>query len=148
MSRVPRPDFWSLVFKPDLRQRFNRPVGEKIAGWKDTEFTAIVFQKGSNLNISLDSVAVFAPTTSLKTVDKVQGEALLSATADLIKRRYYNLPVKVNVYAQTKELAESQAGQIRDFLGKELMAGESVIASEGFEESYARQRIDIVLLNK
>ena len=112
------------------------------------KFTAIVFQKGASLTVSLDSVSVFGPTKSMKTVEKVQGEALLSATADLIKRRYYNLPVKVNIYAQTKDLAELQAGQIRDFLRKELMAGESVIASEGFEESYARQRIDIVLLNK
>ena len=112
------------------------------------KFTAIVFQKGSKLNISLDSVAVFGPTKSMKTVEKTQGEVMLSATADLIKRRYYNVPVKVEVYAQTRDLGELQAEQIRNFLKKALMTGETVIASEGFEESFAQQRIDIALMNK
>jgi hypothetical protein len=110
--------------------------------------TAIVFQKGGSLNISLDSVSVFGPTKSMRTVEKSQGENLLAATADLIKRRYYNMPVKVTVYAQTKELAELQAGEINDFLKKELMTGANVVSWEGFEESFAQQRIDIVLLNK
>ncbi|MFA6433340.1 MAG: hypothetical protein WCW52_01455 [Elusimicrobiales bacterium] len=112
------------------------------------KFTAIVFQKGSNLNISLDSTALFGPTKSMKTIDKTQGEVLLSATCDLIKRRYYNMPVKVTVYAQTKDLAELQADQIKGFLKKELMAGESVISAEGMDDSFPQQRIDIVLLNK
>ena len=112
------------------------------------KFTAIVFQKGGNLNISLDSVSIFGPTKTMKTMDKVQGEALLAATCDLIKRRYYHIPVKVNVYAQTKDLAEIQADQIKNFLKKELMTGENVISAEGFEESFSQQRIDIVLLNK
>lgn len=112
------------------------------------KFTAIVFQKGSRLNISLDSVAVFGPTKSMKTIDKAQGEALLAATADLIKRRYYNVPVKIEVYAQTIELGEVQAGQIKEFLKKALMTGENIITPEGFEESFSQQRIDIVLLNK
>lgn len=112
------------------------------------KFTAIVFQKGSSLNISLDSVSVFGATKSMKTVDKAQGEALLTATCDLIKRRYYNIPVKVNVYAQTKDLADLQADQIKDFFKKELMTGENIISAEGFDESFSQQRIDIVLLNK
>ena len=70
------------------------------------KFTAIVFQKGSRLNISLDSAAVFGPAKSMKTIERTQGEALLAATADLIKRRYYNVPVKVEVYAQTIELGK------------------------------------------
>ena len=112
------------------------------------KFTAIVFQKGNNLNISLDSVAVFGPTKSMKTIDKVKGEALLTATSDLLKRRYYNIPVKANVYAQTRELAVLQADQIKNFLKKELMTGENVISAEGFEDSFSQQRIDITLLNK
>jgi len=112
------------------------------------KFTAIVYQKGSRLNISLDSVAVFGPTKSMKTIDKTQGEALLTATADLIKRRYYNVPVKVEVYAQTSVLGDTQAGQIKDFLKRALMTGENIISSEGFEESFSQQRIDVILLNK
>ncbi len=112
------------------------------------KFTAIVFQKGNKLNISLDSASVFGSTKYLKAIDKVQGEALLTATCDLIKRRYFNIPVKVNVYAQTKELAELQAGLIKDFFKKELMTGENSIGAEGFDESFSQQRIDVVLLNK
>jgi len=112
------------------------------------KFTAIVFQKGGNLHISLDSAAVFGPAKALRAIDKKQGEDLLAATADLIKRRYYNLPVKVGVYAQTRELASAQANQIKAFLAGLLMTDESVITAEGVDESFAQQRIDIVLLNK
>ncbi|MBU2574823.1 MAG: hypothetical protein KKH28_12170 [Elusimicrobia bacterium] len=112
------------------------------------KFTAIVYQKGGSLIISLDSVSLFGPDKSLKAIEKPQGEGLLSATADLIKRRYYNLPVKVNVYARTSDLARIQAGLIQNFLRGELMAGENIISGEGFEDGFAQQRVDIVLLNK
>ena len=112
------------------------------------KFTAIVVQKGSNLNISLDSAAVFGPTKSMKTIDKGQGEALLAATCDLIRRWYYDIPVKVNVYAQTKALAGLQADQVKNFLKNELMTGENVISAEGFDENFSQQRIDVILLNK
>ena len=112
------------------------------------KFTAIVFQKGTGLNIGLDSVAVFGPNKSLKTVEKPDGEALLSATADLIKRRYYGVPIKVSVYAQTRDLAEEQAVAVKNFLKAELMVGDTIISSEGFDETFAQQRVDITLLNK
>ena len=112
------------------------------------KYTAIVFQKGRSLYINLDSVLVFGSTKSMKTIDKAQGEALLSATCDLIKRRYYNIPARVNVYAQTKELAEAQADQIKNYLKKELMTTENTVTSEGFEESFSQQRIEIVLKNR
>jgi hypothetical protein len=112
------------------------------------KFTAIVFQKGNNLAISLDSASVFGPTKSMKTIEKPQGEDLLAATADLIKRRYYNMPVKIAVYAQTMELAVIQAEQIKGFLSAALMTDEKVITAEGVDESFAQQRIDIIILNK
>ena len=84
----------------------------------------------------------------MKTIEKAQGEALLAATADLIKRRYYNVPVKVEVYAQTSAIGELQAEQIKEFLKKALMTGDNLITPEGFEESFSQQRVDIVLLNK
>jgi hypothetical protein len=112
------------------------------------KFTAIVFQKGGSLNISLDSVVVFGANKSLKNIEKPGGEALLGAAADLVKRRYYSLPVKVNVYAQTRELADLQAELIKKYLKTELMAGENIISSEGFEDTFSQQRIDISLLNK
>jgi hypothetical protein len=112
------------------------------------KFTAIVYQKGPNLTISLDSASLFGPNKTARALDKEKGEPLLAATADLIKRRYYNMPLKVNVYAQTKELADQQAEQVRNYLKAALMSGENLLSYEGFEDSYAQQRTDIVLLNK
>lgn len=117
-------------------------IGELI------KFTAIVFQKGAALNISLDSAVVFGPDRSLKNIEKPGGESLLAAAADLVKRRYYGLPIKVNVYAQTKDLAELQAELVKIFLKTELMAGENIISCEGLEDTFARQRLDITLLNR
>ncbi len=112
------------------------------------KFTAIVYQKGANLTISLDSAALFGPNKSARALDKKEGEALLAATGDLIKRRYYNMPLRVKVYAQTKDLADQQADLVKDFLKKTLMSPENLLAAEGQEDSYAQQRTDIVLLNK
>lgn len=111
-------------------------------------FTAIVYQKGQNLTISLDSAALFGPNKSARALDKQKGEPLLSSTADLIKRRYYNLPLKVNVYAQTKDLADAQAELIKNSLKAALMSPETLFSFEGQEDTYAQQRADIVLLNK
>ena len=111
-------------------------------------FTAIVYQKGGSLTVSLDSSVVFGPNKSSRAPEKEKGEALLGAAADLIKRRYYNMPLKVNVYAQTKALADVQALQVRNFLKAELMCPESLLSSEGYEDTFAQQRTDIVLMNK
>lgn len=112
------------------------------------KFTAIVYQKGANLTVSLDSAALFGPNKSARVLDKKEGEALLSATGDLIKRRYYNMPLRVKVYAQTKDLADLQADLVKDFLKGVLMSPENLLAAEGQEDSYAQQRTDIVLLNR
>ena len=112
------------------------------------KFTAIVYQKGSNLTISLDSASMFGPNKTARALDKEKGEPLLAATADLIKRRYYSMPLKINVYAQTKDLADVQAELVKNFLKSALMSGENLLSYEGLEDTYAQQRTDIVLLNK
>ncbi len=112
------------------------------------KFTAIVFQKETRLTISLDSVALFGPTKTMRIIEKSQGEELLAATADLIKRRYYHMPIKVSVYAQTMELAAVQAEQIKAFLSKALMTGGRDITAEGVDDGFSQQRTDIVILNK
>ena len=113
------------------------------------KFTALVYQKAGSLIISLDSVSLFGPDKAARAIGKPQGADLLSATADLIKRRFYALPIKVSVYARTGDLAAAQAGLIRNFLKSELMmAGENMISAEGLEDSFTRQRVDIVLAVK
>ncbi|MBI5743021.1 MAG: hypothetical protein HY952_00580 [Elusimicrobia bacterium] len=112
------------------------------------KFTAIVYQKGGNLTISLDSAELFGPNKSARALEKLTGEPLLAATADLVKRRYYNMPLRVKVYAQTKDLADLQADLVNDYLKAALMSPDNLFAAEGQEDSYAQQRTDIVLLNK
>lgn len=112
------------------------------------KFTAIVYQKGANLTISLDSAALFGSNKGGRALDKKEGESLLSATADLIKRRYYNMPLRVKVYAQTKDLADLQADLVKDYLKGGLMSPANLLAAEGQEDSYAQQRTDIILLNR
>ncbi len=113
------------------------------------KFTALVYQKPGTLIISLDSVSLFGPDKSSRTIGKPQGEDLLSATADLIKRRFYGLPIKVSAYARTADLAGIQSGLIQNFLKDELMmAGENIISGEGLEDSFTRQRVDIALAGK
>jgi len=117
-------------------------VGELV------RFYAIVYQKGANLTISLDSALLFGPNKSARAIDKDKGESLLAATADLIKRRYYNMPLKVKVYAQTKALADHQAGLIKNSMKAYLMCAESLLSFEGLDDTFAEQRADIVVLNK
>jgi hypothetical protein len=112
------------------------------------KFTAIVYQKGSSLTISLDSASLFGPNKTGRAIEKGTGEPLLAATADLIKRRYYNMPIKVNIYAQTKELADAQAELVKNNLKAALMSPENLLSCEGYEDTYAQQRADIVLMNK
>jgi len=112
------------------------------------KFTAIVYQKGGNLTISLDSASLFGSNKSARVLDKKTGEPLLAATADLVKRRYYNMPLRVKVYAQTKALADIQAEQVRNYLKAALMSPENLLNFEGLEDTYAQQRTDIILLNK
>jgi hypothetical protein len=112
------------------------------------KFTAIVYQKGGNLTVSLDSASLFGPNKTARAIDKAAGEPLLAATADLIKRRYYNMPLKVNIYAQSKDLADAQAELVKNYLKAALMEPETLLSCEGFDDTFAQQRADIVLLNK
>ena len=112
------------------------------------KFTAIVYQKGGNLTISLDSSSLFGPNKSARVLDKQKGEPLLVAAADLVKRRYYNTPLRVKVFAQAKDLAGQQAELVRNFLKASLMSSENLLTFEGLEDTYSQQRTDIIILNK
>ncbi|MCX5785546.1 MAG: hypothetical protein NTX59_07640 [Elusimicrobia bacterium] len=117
-------------------------IGERI------KYTAMVFQKEGGTGIGLDSAVVFGSDKALKNIETPDGEAMLDAATDLVKRRYYGLPMKVSVYAQTKELADLQAELIRKYLKTGLMAAENIISCEGFADTFSQQRVDIMLANK
>lgn len=112
------------------------------------KFPAVVYRRDGSLTISLDSAGLFGPNKNTRTLDKKSGEALLSAAADLISRRCYNMPLTVKVYAQSKDLADQQAGLVKERLNTSLMLAERLLSSEGSSETYARQRADIIILTK
>lgn len=112
------------------------------------QFTGIVHQENSGLHISLDSVVLFGPSKLGTKIEKPLGENLVKSAADLIKRKYFNVPVKVNSYARERDLAEQQAGLVVSFLSSQLMIPQNMISGEGHEASFSEQRVDIVLLNR
>ena len=112
------------------------------------EFTGIVHQEKSGLYISLDSVVLFGPTKSGRKIEKPFGENIIQAAADLIKRKYFNIPIRVYSYAQTISLAQQQAELVVEFLTGRLMILHSMISGEGSTAPFSEQRIDIVLMNR
>ncbi len=112
------------------------------------EFTGIVHQEKSGLYISLDSVVLFGPAKSGRKIEKPFGENIIQAAADLIKRKYFNIPIRVYAYAQGELLAQQQAGLVVDFLTERLMTLHSMISGEGRSAPFSEQRIDIVLMNQ
>ncbi|MFH1618978.1 MAG: hypothetical protein ABIG11_03655 [bacterium] len=112
------------------------------------KFTGIVHQESSGLHISLDSAVLFGPGKSGTSIEKPVGTNLVVSAADLIKRKFFNLPVKVHSYARTRLLAEQQTDLVTDFLKEHLMILSTMISGEGHEASFSEQRVDIVLLNR
>lgn len=114
---------------------------------KPIQFTGIAHQEPDGLHLSLDSAALFGSTKNSRIVEK-GGEGLLRAAADVIKRRHAGVPIRVLVYAATKELAEAQAGQIQDALIQELMLPRQAVGTDFTHASFSEQRVEIILLNR
>jgi len=110
-------------------------------------FTGIVHQERDGLHLSLDSVALFGSQKSARSV-LPEGESLIRAAADLVKRRYAGLPIRVEAYAGSKPLAEQQAQTLEEYLIKELMLLPQEISTDSLRTSYTDQRVEIVLVNR
>ncbi len=111
-------------------------------------FKGIVHQEDTGLHISLDSAVLFGPGKSAAALQDPGGSGLLRSAADLIKRRYSGIPVAIRVYANTKDLGDSQAAAIQQFLLKELMVPERQLTVDAARASFSDQRVEIVLLNR
>lgn len=114
---------------------------------KPIQFTGIVHQESNGLQISLDSSALFGANKAEKALTQ-PGEGLLRSAADLIKRKYNGIPMRVVVYANTPELAQAQAGEVQAFLARELMASSRLVSTEALHGPFSEQRVDVVLLNR
>ena len=111
-------------------------------------FKGIVHQEDTGLYVTLDSSVLFGAAKSGTDLAARTGTDLLRSAADLIKRRYSGIPVAVRVFANTKELADSQGKVIQSYLIHELMTMSKNVSTEWARAAFSDQRVEIVLLNR
>jgi hypothetical protein len=111
-------------------------------------FKGIVHQEDTGLHISLDSAVLFGTTKAGTEFAVPVGVDLLRSAADLIKRRFTGIPIAVRVFANTKELADTQASLIQGTLIQQLMTMSKNVTVEGARAAFSDQRVEIVLLNR
>lgn len=114
---------------------------------KTLQFTGVIHQEPSGLHISLDSTVLFGTTKGARQVEK-NGEGLVRSAADLVKRRFGGIPIKVACYASNKELADSQCKLVQDKLLEELMVLPQQISTEGTSAPFSEQRVEVILQNR
>lgn len=114
---------------------------------KTLQFKGVIHQEPDGLHISLDSGVLFGTTKGARAFEKL-GEALVRSAADLIKRRFSGVPIRVQAFASGKELGEAQSKLVQERLMQELMLQSQNIGAEGASAPFSDQRIEVVLLNR
>ncbi|MFA5139445.1 MAG: hypothetical protein WC728_09455 [Elusimicrobiota bacterium] len=128
---------------------FTEPGGTPLTRvGKPIRFQGVVHQERNGLLVTLDSAVLFGRAKGAETLQGAQGADLIRSCADAIKRKYSGMPIRVEVYAGSKELAERQALEIEAALIKELMLLPQDISTDALATPYAEQRVEIVLLNR
>lgn len=110
-------------------------------------FKGVVHQERDGLHISLDSQGLFGKAKAAESVEK-EGLPLLRAAADLVKRKYTGVPLRVEAYAGGKALAERQSQAVESYFEKELMLQAQDITSDALAVPYAEQRLELILVNR
>lgn len=114
---------------------------------KPLRFKGIVHQERTGLHVSLDSAVLFG-RTKMEHRLSAKGRELVRSAADLVKRRYPGVPIRLEVYANTKSLAEQQAQAVEHLLIQELMILPQDVSIDSMRASYTGQRTEIILLNR
>ncbi|MBI5201178.1 MAG: hypothetical protein HY925_06300 [Elusimicrobia bacterium] len=114
---------------------------------KTLQFTGVIHQEPDGLHISMDSSVLFGTTKGARDLEK-GGTALVRSAADLIKRRFSGIPVRIQAFASGKELGDAQAKLVQDKMMAELMIPQNGINYEGASAPFSEQRIEVVLLNR
>lgn len=128
---------------------FTSPDGSpRTSVGKPLLFKGIVHQEDTGMHISLDSAALFGTGKNLAVLDGAPAVDVLRSAADLIKRRFSGIPVAVRVFANTKELGESQGKAVQDYLLRELMTANRNVTVDAARAPFSDQRIEVVLLNR
>jgi flagellar motor protein MotB len=109
--------------------------------------TAFVHQEKTGLHITIDSGSLFATSKDSSRLAS-GGSAMLRGAADLIKRRYSGVPLRLEAYASSKDLADRQVQTTQDFLIKELMMLPQDVSTDTAQAAFSEQRLEIILLNR
>jgi hypothetical protein len=110
-------------------------------------YKGVVHQERDGLHISLDSQALFGKAKAAEQVEK-EGLPLLRAAADLVKRKYTGIPLRVEAYSGGKALAERQAQAVETYMEGELMLQGQDITSDALAVPYGEQRLELILVNR
>lgn len=128
---------------------FTSPDGSpRTSVGKPLLFKGIVHQEDTGMHISLDSAVLFGTGKNLAALDGPAAVDVLRSAADLIKRRFSGIPIAVRVFANTKELGESQGKAVQDYLLRELMTATRNVTVDAARAPFSDQRIEVVLLNR
>lgn len=128
---------------------FTSPDGSpRTTVGKPLLFKGIVHQEDTGLHLSLDSSALFGQSKNATELQAPTGPDLLRSAADLIKRKFTGIPISVRVFANTKELGDSQAKAVQDVLLRELMVAARHVSIDATRAPFSDQRVEIVLLNR
>lgn len=114
---------------------------------KPIVFSGIAHQEASGLVIGLDSAVIFGQDKSQSQFNN-QGESLVRDAADFIKRRYSGSGIAIRVYAQTRDLAATQAAAVQTYLAKELMLAPASLNVTPDTATFPEQRVEIILLSR
>lgn len=109
---------------------------------------SVAYQQDSGYHIELDSLILFGPNKLGREIVRPEGECLMRAVADFVKRRYFNIPVQVTVFSRDKELAVAQALAVKKHLLGELMYAPDSIIISGVAAPYSEQKSNIIFFNR
>ncbi len=109
---------------------------------------SVSYQEDSGYYIELDSLTLFGPKKLGREIAGPEGEDLMHAVSDFIKRRYFNIPVQVTVFSRNKELAVAQALVVKNQLLDGLRYAPDSILTSGIAAPYSEQRTGIILFNR
>jgi hypothetical protein len=128
---------------------FTSPDGSpRTSVGKPLLFKGIVHQEDTGMHVSLDSAVLFGTGKNFAQLDGASAKDLLRSAADLVKRRFSGIPIAVRVFANTKELGESQGKAVQEFLLRELMVSSRNVSVDAARAPFSDQRVEVVLLNR
>lgn len=129
-----------LMRATDMVGRVHTVVG------KPFNFDAIMHQEEHGLILSMSDIAMFTRDPEASEITE-QGKLLLMETADMLKK-YYTLPIRVEVYANNLATAGKRSKNIAEYLTELLIVPDDRIKTANHTAYVANQRINIVIVNK